>query len=145
MQRIKAEIAKRPDSTAADEKGDLWLRIRPARGGWETLVRLSPRPLVTRSWRVCNFEGALNAATASAMIRLTRPQPDDNFVNLGCGSGTLLIERLAFEQARSIVGIDHDAVALNCAQANLPLAARSAGISLQLADLTRLPFASEQR
>ena len=142
MQRIKAEVAEATGLTVAGEKGDLWLRIRPARGGWETLVRLSPRPLVTRAWRVCNFEGALNAATASAMIRLTQSQPDDTFVNLGCGSGTLLIERLNFGPAAHVVGIDHDSAALNCAQANLAASSVQHQIDLQLADLTQLPFAS---
>ena len=28
---------------------------------------------MTRNWRVCNFEGALNASVAHAMVRLTRP------------------------------------------------------------------------
>ncbi len=142
MQRIKAEVAQATGLTAAGEKGDLWLRIRPARGGWETLVRLSPRPLVTRAWRICNFEGALNAATANAMIRLTQPQPDDTFVNLGCGSGTLLIERLNYGPAANVVGIDHDATALNCAQTNVAASVAHHQINLQLADLTRLPFAS---
>ncbi len=142
MQRIKAEIAQATGLTAAGEKGDLWLRIRPARGGWETLVRLSPRPLATRAWRVCNFEGALNAATARAMVRLTQPQPDEVFVNLGCGSGTLLIERLAFGSAAVAIGIDHDSAALDCAQANLAASDAESRGDLELADMTQLPFAA---
>ena len=80
MQRIKTGIAEATGLAVGDEKGDLWIRIRPNRaGGWETVMRLSPRPLVTRWWRVCNLEGALNAATAQAMIRLTKPEANDVF------------------------------------------------------------------
>ncbi len=143
MQRIKAEIAQSTGLTAADEKGDLWLRIRPGlEGGWQTLVRLTARPLVTRAWRVCNFEGALNAATAQAMIRLTQPQPEDTFVNLGCGSGTLLIERLAFGKTWIAVGLDHDMMALACARANVDASGGYTSIRLQRADMAQTPFAS---
>lgn len=142
MQRIKGEIAQATGLSSTDEKGDLWLRIRPGfDGGWDTLVRLSPRPLVTRGWRVCNFEGALNAATAHAMIRLTQPQADDVFVNLGCGSGTLLIERRSYGRTKLAVGLDYDRVALNCARANLA-ASGHRDVALQLADITSTPLAS---
>ncbi len=141
MQRIRSAIAEQTGLTPGADKGDLWIRIRPSRGGqgWETVVRLSPRPLVTRAWRVCNLEGALNAATAQAMIRLTHPQPTDVFVNLGCGSGTLLIERLEYGRCRLAVGVDHQAATLRCAQANLE-ASRVKGARLLWADMTVLPM-----
>ncbi len=140
MERIKQEIAARTGLTPTGEKGDLWIRIRPSRagqGGWETLVRLSARPLVTREWRVCNLDGALNAATAHAMIRLTYPQPDDVFLNLGCGSGTFLIERLAFGRCRCAVGIDHQADHLACARQNIA-ASRYSSIALEHMDMRQL-------
>lgn len=141
MQRIKATIAEATGLQNVDDKGDLWVRIRPGRAGeWEVLVRLSPRPLVTRAWRVCNFEGALNAATAHAMVMLTSPQPTDTVVNLGCGSGTLLIERLAHSTCRHALGFDHTADNLACAQANLAASAFARRIDLFTADMTRLPL-----
>lgn len=143
MQRLKAAIAERTGLTSTADKGDLWLRIRPGRaggGGWETLVRLTPRPLVTRAWRVCNLEGALNAADARALVILTQPQPADVFVNLGCGSGTLLIERADHASSRRLLGFDHDAAALRCAQANTAAAGALDRIHLQRADMTRLPL-----
>ena len=97
MQRLRNTIAEQTGLADGGDKGDLVIRVRPGKeGGWDVLVRLSLRPLVTRSWRVCNLEGALNAATAHAMVILTKPTPEDVFVNLGCGSATLLIERLSF-------------------------------------------------
>ncbi|MEZ4618371.1 MAG: methyltransferase domain-containing protein [Caldilineaceae bacterium] len=86
------------------------------------LIRLSPRPLSVRAWRVADMKGALNAAVAHAMVHLTKPQAADNFLNLTCGSGTLLVERLLAAPARRLIGCDIDATALQYAQANLKAA-----------------------
>jgi 23S rRNA G2445 N2-methylase RlmL len=141
MARLKRELAQRTSLSAADDEGDLQIRIRPAPAqGWQTLVRLSPRPLATRAWRVCNFEGALNAAVAQAMIRLTRPKPNDTFLNLACGSGTLLIERLSYNKTCRAIGIDTDVHALACAGANVAAAGFTPIAALMPADARALPF-----
>lgn len=141
MQRIRSRIAASTGLTDGSDKGDLWIRIRPGRAGeWETLLRLSPRPLVTRDWRVCNLEGALNAATAHAMIALTQPHPRDVFLNLGCGSGTLLIERLVHSSCDIALGIDSDVANLRCARANIEASRQGASIRLVTADMTKLPL-----
>mgnify|MGYP001167422551 CR=1 FL=1 len=139
MRRIKEEIAAHTGLLLAEEKGDLFIRIRPYRSVWQTLIRLSPRPLVTRAWRVCNLEGALNAATAHAMIRLGQPKTTDVFLNIGCGSGTLLIERASYGDAARIIGVDHDPNALNCTRTNIA-AANETHIEILHADMTRLPL-----
>jgi 23S rRNA G2445 N2-methylase RlmL len=106
------------------------------------VIRLTPRPLVTRSWRVCNLEGALNAATAHAMIALTQPRPDDVFANLGCGSGTLLIERLEHGACRRALGFDLDTASLECARANVRASGFGARIRLLRGDMRALPLPS---
>lgn len=121
MQRIKTELAAAAQLHPDPEKGDLLLRMRRSRDqseGWDVLIRISPRPLATRAWRVGDYEGALNAAVAHAMIRLTRPSREDHYLNLACGSGTLLIERFAATRARQVIGIDLDPFALALAQRN---------------------------
>lgn len=142
MTRIKEDLAKQLGMKVADEKGDLLLRIRPSPdGGWETLVRLTPRPLVTRSWRVCNYEASLNATVAHVMALLTEPKPQDCFVNLGCGSGTLLIERLTAKRAARLVGIDNSVQQLACAAANLVASgSHDRAVELLQADMTRMPL-----
>src|SRR5690606_952614 len=37
------------------DEGELLARFRRAGAGWEVLLRLTPRPLSTRAWRVCNL------------------------------------------------------------------------------------------
>jgi tRNA (guanine6-N2)-methyltransferase len=143
MNRLKEELAAKTSLALGGEEGDLLIRLRHPPGGgkgWEVLVRLSPRPLATRAWRVCNREGALNATVAYAMAQYTNPQPDDMFLNMLSGSGTLLIERLACGAAKSVVGYDHDPAALECARKNIEAAGYSDQIKLNLGDVRQLPL-----
>lgn len=144
MLRIKQDLAQHTRLHLAEDKGDLLLRIKPSSdGGWETLVRLTPRPLVTRAWRVCNYEAALNATVAHIMALLMQPKAQDVFVNLGCGSGTLLIERLAAKNAKNAIGIDHDPGTLRCAVENVAASGKQAQIALVQGDMTATPLADE--
>jgi 23S rRNA G2445 N2-methylase RlmL len=143
MQRLKAELGAKIGLEPGVDEGDLLLRLRhPLEGGdgWEMLARLTPRPLATRAWRACNREGALNAAVAHAMVALTQPSPDDTFLNLMCGSGTLLIERLLHMSAASVTGYDHDEQAIKCAQENVEAAGFSQQITLRVGDCRHLPL-----
>lgn len=122
MNRLKEELANHCGLMVGQDEGDLLIRLRrPAQNaeGWEVLVRLTPRPLATRRWRVCNMQGALNGTVAHAMMRFTRPTQNDTVLNLACGSGTLMIERLACGPARRLIGCDINHEALACAYANL--------------------------
>jgi tRNA (guanine6-N2)-methyltransferase len=163
MVRLKSELARRAGLAVSEDEGDLLMRIRPSYphpsppprersssgrgesagegdGGWEVLVRLSPRPLATRAWRVCNFEGALNGAVAHAMVALTKPGPRDVFLNIACGSGTLLMERLAHGPARQAIGCDIDPRALACARENVIAGGHAGHVKLCLADARGLPL-----
>ena len=129
--------------TTAAEEADLLLRLRRAPGpedGWEVLARLTPRPLTARAWRVCNMPGALNAVIAHAMAQLSAPAPTDRYLNLACGSGTLLVERLALGSAALALGVDHDPAALACARANLTAARRERHVRLIQGDVRALPL-----
>ena len=74
------------------------------------------------------------------MDYLARPRPSSRFLNLACGSGTLLIERLALGPSRLAIGVDNDPAALECAAANLAASGYERQIRLFRADVTRLPF-----
>jgi tRNA (guanine6-N2)-methyltransferase len=142
MNRIKMELSQALNLAIAADEGDLLLRIRPtpkAKNSWDVLIRLSPRPLATRSWRICNMEGALNAAVASSMVRMTKPTPQDTFLNIACGSGTILIERAAYGSAQQIIGCDIRPDALSCAATNIHASAYQ-GIQILHADAATLPL-----
>lgn len=142
LTRLKQDLAAQSNLKPIDEKGDLLLRLRRSKSdaGWDGLVRLSPRPLVTRNWRVCNFEGALNASVAHAMVRLTQPHPDDVFLNLASGSGSLLIERVSVGKPRLVIGCDLDNNVLDCARENIKAAGYDGQIKLLHADGGQLPL-----
>lgn len=141
MQRIKNEFAAALRLTPAEDKGDLHIRIRPTpdKSGWQVLLRLTPRPLVTRAWRQHNFQGALNAAVASVMASLTTPKPSDRIINVMCGTGTLLVERAALGPYAQMVGLDNDPVVLNMARDHLKLSETDRA-TLVCADSRELPY-----
>lgn len=144
MMRIKSELKDYLGLVIGEDEGDLLLRIRPTpkvQQGWDVLIRLTPRPLATRDWRVCNYEGALNAPVAAAMIHLTKPTPEDRFLNIACGSGTMLIERHQQMSAKVILGYDISTDFLGCARENLQ-AAQMRDMNLIHADGIQLPIAS---
>ncbi len=143
LTRLKAELAGRMGLRLADGEADLYLRLRrPPDGGegWEVLIRLTPRPLATRAWRVRNPPGALNATVAHAMALLTRPRPDDVFLNVACGSGTLLIERLVCGRARRVMGCDISAAAREDAAANVGASGHGPDVEVHDWDARALPL-----
>ncbi len=145
FQRLAEEISKSTGLVFDPEEGELLLRLRPlAKGeGWEILLRLTPRPLSARAWRVCNMPGGLNATIAVAMLELADIRPQDRFLNAMCGSGTLLVERRLFGQAQRLVGCDLNPQALSCSKANLQAGGFANEIELYQADATNLDFAAE--
>jgi 23S rRNA G2445 N2-methylase RlmL len=143
MQRIKAAVADKLGIEAADDGGDLVLRLRrPLKRdeGWDVLVRTTPRPLATRGWRVANMEGALNAPVAHAMNLLSVPTPYDVYLNVMCGSGSLLIERLACGPAKQVIGCDTSQAALDCAIENIAASGYENEIELHDWDARELPL-----
>lgn len=142
MLRLKEDLSRELGLSIADDEGDLLLRIRrtpKAKQGWDVLIRLTARPLATRDWRVCNFPGALNASVAHAMILMTKPTPQDIFLNIACGSGTILIERAENLPAKQIIGCDIDFEVLDCAKENVMISGNQ-NIKLIHGNGARLPL-----
>jgi tRNA (guanine6-N2)-methyltransferase len=143
MSRFIEAVAQSTGLTVASDEGDLLIRLRhPLEGGehWEALIRMTPRPLSTRSWRVCDLKGALNAAVAHAMVEFVKPTRADVFLNLACGSGTLLIEQASSYPAKISVGCDINEEALECARANVKASGLGAQIMLAPWDARALPL-----
>lgn len=151
LTRLREELAAYFSLNPTTDEADLLLRLRPNNSAlgsqssspaWQVLTRISPRPLVTRSWRVSNMPGALNATVAYAMAKLTQPKADDMFLNLACGSGSLLIERLAMLRTAVAIGCDIDPTALRHAATNLAAFPYGENASLCQCDAAALPLKS---
>lgn len=134
--RLAESVAQETGLPHQPDAGELLVRVRRAQGeGWEVLLRLTPRPLSARSWRVCNRPGGLNAGLAAAMLELAAAGAHERVFNPMCGSGTLLVEQGLRHAPRQLLGCDHDPAALECSAEN----ARAAGLGPELfrADATR--------
>ena len=126
MRRLAETLAAGVGLPLAGDEGDLVVRVRRgADGGWEVLVRTTPRPLSVRPWRVCDRPGGIDAALAAALVRLAGVRRGDRVANPMLGGGTLLIERALAGPAACLHGVDTDLEALACAQRN----AAAAGVS----------------
>ena len=127
-----------------DEDGDLLVRFRRRDERWEALVRLTPRPLSARSWRVADHGAALNATIAAAIVEASGPTPEDTIVDLTCGTGTIVLERLARGPAARLVAVDIDADALDRFRANQRAARFKGRVELRHDDLRNLPSSGDR-
>ena len=141
--RLRQEIASATGLDPTDGAANLHIAVRRAAGedaGWQVLIRTSAMPLSARRWRVCDMPGALNATVASVMASLARPRQNERVLNLCCGSGTLMIERLGLGAAASVTGVDNSADALECADTNLRAAGHRTPVALLQEDCANLPL-----
>jgi tRNA (guanine6-N2)-methyltransferase len=141
FQRLRQQIADGTRLVDDPVDGELLNRVFPAQGAgnaWTVLCRLTPRPLSARAWRVIDMPGALNATVAATMVHMSQPRPTDRVLNLMCGSGTLLIERLLHQRVEGMAGCDTNVDALYAAAQNLAAAGLAGQVRLLCEDATRL-------
>ena len=140
--RLRQEIAATAiESTDAAAHLHIAVRRAPcAPSGWQALIRTAAMPLSARRWRVRDMPGALNANIAATMVSLAHGGNTERMLNMCCGSGTLMIERLGMGRAASVTGVDISADALQCADANLRAAGHRSSVTLLRADCGALPL-----
>lgn len=143
MRRLKAELSAALHLQLDDETGDLLLRVRHSEPFWEVLIRMGNRPLSVRAWRSVNMEGALNGSVAHAMCHMLHHDGSGVFLNIACGSGTILAEEYLRDFAGSLlVGVDLSASTLQMARDNLRGSHAYTLTTLLQADGRYLPFAN---
>ncbi len=140
MLRIAEQLENRLGMPFDRDNGDCVIAFRPSEKGWEVLCRVGNRPLATRDWRKVNYRGSLNAAIASCMVELTRPKREDRYLNLMCGSGTLLIERLLRQRPRTAVGVDISETAVTACRQNAEAARLSEHLQIVTGDARTVGF-----
>ena len=123
-----------------NDTGDLVINLRPGKAGREVLYRVGNRPLGTRAWRKVNYRGSLSGTIAAGLVELSSPTRRDRFLNLMCGSGAIMIERLKRGGASSVVGVDISSTALTASKQNCEAAGSIGQILLVKGDARRLPF-----
>lgn len=165
MQRLAEKLYVATGLSYDAEEGDILLRIRPTpqQGrtesrrlsvrnnprnslalvdapphSWQVLTRVSLLPLSSRDWRVANYRGALDATVAAAICRSLNLGPKENFLNLMCGSATLLIERALMGSANQLIGVENSEHALTCAADNVAAARLNKRIKLYQDDVLKV-------
>ena len=140
MRRIAAALEERLGMPWDPEDGDCRITFRPGRRGWEVLCRAGNRPLASRDWRRVDWPVSLNAAIAACMVELSRPRRQQRYLNLMCGGGTLLIERLLRRGAATAVGLDNSPEALAASRGNLAAAGLAERVRLVRGDARATGF-----
>ncbi len=144
IHRLKEEISKALDIIEAEDgKGSLYWRLIPAykNTGWEVLIRLTPKPLSTRQWRINNIPGALNATVAYAMTQLTEQSNNHTVLNFCSGTATILIEYAQQHDNSILIAIDNDPTMIRAGQENLEEANVKDNINQIYCDATQSPIA----
>ena len=140
MRRLAAALEERLGMPWDPEGGDCLITFRPGRRGWEVLCRVGNRPLASRDWRRVDWPVSLNAAIAACMVELSRPRREQRCLNLMCGSGTLLVERLLRRGAATAVGLDNSPEALAASRRNLAAAGLAERVRLVRGDARATGF-----
>ena len=115
---------------------EVWVRADRAMAA--VGFRLSDSTMRHRTYRQIQLPASLKPTVAAAMVRLTRPDAGDLFLDPMCGSGTLLIERALAGRYRGLLGGDADPDALDAARANV--GPRYQPIRIEPMDVRRLPL-----
>jgi 23S rRNA G2445 N2-methylase RlmL len=100
---------------------DAWLEIWISLVGERFLagIRLSDHSMRQRDYRAVSLPAALKPTIAAAMVQLTRPSPEDIFLDPMCGSGTILIERALAGRYALLLGGDRDGAAVEATRENV--------------------------
>jgi 23S rRNA G2445 N2-methylase RlmL len=145
MRRLRMELAEALHlESAADSKGDLFMRIAPARQqpGWEIMARTSRAPLSARDYRVKNMPGSLNATVAYAMTQVGALPAGSAAVNLCSGASIIAIEHALLRPGDHLLAVDFNAEALAAGRHNARASGADSRISHLLADGANAPLAS---
>jgi 23S rRNA G2445 N2-methylase RlmL len=111
-----------------------------ARSGYEALLalRLSDEQMRHRDYKLEHLPASLRPSAAAALVWLTRPAPDDVFLDPMCGAGTILIERAHAGRYALLLGGDAREQALEVARGNV--GPRYKPIELRQWDARALPL-----
>lgn len=123
---------------------DLKINIAKVNNLWEIGVQLTPRPLSVRDYRVSNMSGAMDPTIAYALNSLCEIENKKTYLNVFCGSATLLIEAgLSFKNLNKLVGFDNSKTNLSMAYKNIISAGLIKKIQLFEKDIFSFPQMGE--
>jgi 23S rRNA G2445 N2-methylase RlmL len=136
---VEAGVAERyPGWRLVEDDADLEIWCQLVDSTLVVGLRLSDETLRQRDYKAASLPASLKPTVARAMVRLSRPEPDDVVLDPVCGAGTLLIERALEERYALLLGGDIDGEAVGAASANV--GRRYQPLLLARWDARRLPL-----
>ncbi len=128
-----------------DDEADLKIHIAKKEYVWEIGVQISPRPLSVREYKINDMAGAMNPTIAYALNSLCQAETRKSYLNMFCGSGTLLIEAAEVStNLERISGFDSDKKAITLAIQNIKKAGFIRKIQIEMRDVFDEPAAVEK-
>lgn len=152
LKRFVEDTYKLTESTSSNT-ADLKIIIARTGRDWELSVSITPRPLSVRTYKIHHTEGGINPTIAYAMNFLGNINRVKSYLNIFCGSGTLLIEatlqthkKTGIDANKSAkinviqyVGFDHSKEAATVAIRNIQHAGFIKDITIKVADIYTRP------
>ncbi|MBC7766950.1 methyltransferase domain-containing protein [Arenimonas sp.] len=122
-----------------NDVADLEIYINKIGDDWEISVRLSPRPLSVRDYKISNIKGGLNPNIAYAINTFCNLKNSTSYLNIFSGSGTLLIEAGLVNPHVKLVGLDIDKKTNSLAIQNIKKAGLIKIIKIKTGDIFESP------
>ncbi|MDE0323680.1 MAG: methyltransferase domain-containing protein [Candidatus Poribacteria bacterium] len=95
---------------------DVWAEVHGDDG--YISIKLSPNDMAQRPYKQAHIPASLKPTLAYSMVRLSKPHPDDVFLDAMCGAGTILLERALMGRYRYLIGGDVSTEALDATVTN---------------------------
>lgn len=139
---IEAGILERGDHTwrLDEHEADVEFWVTMLNDELIFTIRLSDDRMRQRDYKIAHRAGSLRPSVAAALALLSKPAPQDVFLDPLCGVGTVLIERAHLGRYAMLLGGDHDRETLEAARENI--GPRYKPIELKLWDAAALPLQS---
>ena len=95
---------------------DVWAEVHGDDG--YISLKLSSNDMAQRPYKQAHIPASLKPTLAYSMVRLSRPHPNDVFLDAMCGAGTILLERADIDRYRYLIGGDVSTEALDATVTN---------------------------
>ena len=95
---------------------DVWTEVHGDDG--YISIKLSSNDMAQRPYKQAHIPASLKPTLAYSMVRLSKPHPDDVFLDAMCGAGTILLERALMGRYRYLIGGDVSTEALDATVTN---------------------------
>lgn len=106
LQRVveQALVKRGWSPTSGNAALDIWAEVHGNDG--YISVKLSGNDMAQRPYKHAHIPASLKPTLAYGMVRLSRPHPNDVFLDPMCGAGTILVERALTNRYDYLIGGD---------------------------------------